>query len=173
MKIMNILTIKFIQTLMKVIFYLKYVDTKGNNFELNGNHEDVEKENDKAQFEAKKLIEMTRRVMESMEVNKNNKENSICNTSINLNSNEYFEEKPIDPNKILKIEKDELKNIVQNNSIQNSRVLEKIKIIKNLEKEIKEKNLLIERLNLKIDKQHEDYKKLLEKFNVNYFLFLV
>jgi peptidoglycan hydrolase CwlO-like protein len=35
-----------------------------------------------------------------------------------------------------------------------------------MEKEIKDKNSLIEKLNSKLDKQHEDIKKLNEKLNV-------
>jgi len=45
--------------------------------------------------------------------------------------------------------------------------LEKIKIIKNIEKELKDKNLTIEKLNIKIDRQHDEINKLNEKLNVS------
>jgi hypothetical protein len=51
-------------------------------------------------------------------------------------------------------------------NILNQRLLEKIKVIKNLEKESKEKSLVIDKLNAKIDKQHDDIKKLTDKLNV-------
>jgi hypothetical protein len=48
----------------------------------------------------------------------------------------------------------------------NGRLLEKIKIIKNYEKEMKEKNTLVDKLNLRINKQNEEIKKLNDKLNV-------
>jgi len=49
----------------------------------------------------------------------------------------------------------------------NSKFLEKLKIIKNLETELKNKNSLINRLNRKNDKQKEEILILNEKLNVN------
>ena len=69
---------------------------------------------------------------------------------------DYSEEKPFDHTKISKIEKDDNKSKNKilfysldyntNLNLLNQRLLEKIKIIKNLEKEIRDKNNLIEKL---------------------------
>ncbi len=48
----------------------------------------------------------------------------------------------------------------------NIKLLEKIKICKNQEKELKEKNDFIGKLQIKIDKQKDEIKKLTEKLNV-------
>lgn len=48
----------------------------------------------------------------------------------------------------------------------NNKLLEKIKLIKNLEKDLKEKNTNIEKMQIKIDKQRDEIKKITEKLNV-------
>lgn len=58
-------------------------------------------------------------------------------------------------------------NSFHNINTLNIRLLEKVKTIKNQEKEIKEKNLIIEKLQIKVDKQKEEIKRLSDKLNVN------
>ena len=78
----------------------------------NENEEEIEKDNFKIQNEAKELIEKTRRMMVSLDAHKlENNENLNLSYSTNLNSNnEYYEEKPVDSGKILKIEKNDSNN---------------------------------------------------------------
>jgi hypothetical protein len=97
----------------------------------------------------------------------------------------YAEEKPIDSSKIIKTEKDEfvkcgfkngltnsnlssnnLMNVNVNVNSLNQRLLEKIRIIKQMEKQLKDKEILVERLNTKIDKQKEEITNLNEKLKL-------
>lgn len=95
--------------------------------------------------------------MENIDVN-----NSI-KFPININY-DLNEEKPIEPPKLIRIEKDDNNpNTKLNFNSLNQRLLEKIKVIKNYEKELKDKNTIIDRLSLKLDKQKEEITKLNEK----------
>jgi hypothetical protein len=104
--------ITFIIKLLKVIVYFDFF-----NFQiLNLDEEDdnLERENGKIQSEAKELIEKTRRMMESLDAHKMSNRESITinssavSSSMNFYNSEYFEEKPIDSTRIIKIEKDEV-----------------------------------------------------------------
>ncbi len=167
--------------------YIYTFESNFNKFYLDNelNNQDLEHENIKIQNEAKELIEKTRRMMETIDAHKFNSDlntinkppfTSISNPSATARSkfSDYFEEKPFDYTKIAKIEKEDNKSKIKsfnldcntNLNLLNQRLLEKIKIIKNLEKEIKDKNNFIEKLNSKIDKQHDEIKKLNDKLNV-------
>lgn len=97
---------------------------------------------------------------------------SIASTNNNVVNDSYEEEKPFDALAITKIEKEESINTINSSQNQinhttitttstkslsntklnsiNNRLLQKIKQVKSLEQELKEKNVLIERLKLKI-----------------------
>ena len=83
-------------------------------FQIDEEDDNLEKENGKIQSEAKELIEKTRRMMESLDAHKMSNRESITinssavSSSMNLYNSEYFEEKPIDSTRIIKIEKDEV-----------------------------------------------------------------
>jgi hypothetical protein len=162
----------------------------------NYNHfeEDYEMENNKIQKEAKELIMKTRKMMETIDAHRYSsigggdeiltnfesyrggdlKELSQpqYNSAGKAEHTDFQEEKPYDPSMIKKSEKKSEINsrTNNNNSILNQRLLEKIKIIKTLEKDLKDKNSLIDRLNLKIDKQGMEINKLNERLNVFTFL---
>ena len=142
-----------------------------------------QEENFILQHEAKDLIDKTRRMMENLDVHKFNDYELKRNlTSVdksfnkNIPSDDYIEEKPSDYKKIIKVDNSPTNqnNFSFNNTnsnVLNQKLLDKIKHIKILEKEIKEKNLTIDKLNSKLDKQTEEIKKLNDKLNVNrYFL---
>lgn len=87
---------------------------------------------------------------------------------------ENVEELPLEYTTIRKVSKDDRYSLKENSLINengyninsiNQRLLEKIKVIKNLEKELKEKNGLVQRLNSKIDKLNLEISKLNEKLS--------
>jgi hypothetical protein len=114
--------------------------------------------------EAKELIARTKNVMKN-----------LGNMYIKTESDHYHqEEKPFDPGSLPKSEGNKMKtnyNISSSTNMNtlNEKLLEKIKMIKNYEKEIKEKTITIDKLQSKLDKQYEEIKKLQEKLNVNNF----
>lgn len=57
-------------------------------------------------------------------------------------------------------------NNVINNQLLNQKLLEKIKQIKNLERELKDKNSLVDKQNNKIEKQQEEIRRLSDKLAV-------
>lgn len=116
-------------------------------------------ENYKMQKEAKDLIEKTKKVMKNLDQIKSIPHNEDKN--LNIDILKQRELKVFPGRFFFKLEK---KNLQMNI---NDRLLEKIKIIKNYEKELKEKNNLIDKLQLKIDKLSEEIKKSNVKSNVS------
>lgn len=117
----------------------------------------IEKESMKYRNEAERLIQNTKKMMESFEINKS----EILSTKRVTESsyfNTIYDDKPLETKSVIS-EK------VTSSKV-NDRLLEKVKIIKSLEKELKEKNALIDRLNNKLYKQNDDINKLKEKLNV-------
>jgi septal ring factor EnvC (AmiA/AmiB activator) len=116
----------------------------------------IEKESIRYRNEAERLIENTKKMMESFETN------TISNKRVTESSYIITDDKPCEASKIC--DKSSISMTSQANV--NQRLLEKVKVIKSLEKELKEKNTLIDKLNNKIYKQKDDINKLTEKLNV-------
>jgi hypothetical protein len=106
---------------------------------------------------------------------------NLGNMYISTESESHQEEKPFDPVclPITEVNKSKtnlfsvLPSQTTNMNNLNERLLEKIKIIKNYEKEIKDKNILMEKLQIKVDKQQAEIKKLKEKLIVNFIFKIV
>jgi hypothetical protein len=108
-------------------------------------------------MDAERIIENTKRMMESLE--------SHSLSTKRVTDSSYFQ--TIDPCETSKIsDKTIISMYSQGGSKMNQQLLEKAKIIKALEKELKEKNALIDRLNNKVFKMKDDMNRLNEKLNV-------
>jgi uncharacterized coiled-coil protein SlyX len=120
----------------------------------------IEKESIRYRNDAERLIENTKKMMESFETN------TLSTKRVTESS--YFHTIDDKPGEMSRVSDKTNISIASNSSHSNvnQRLLEKVKIIKSLEKDLKEKNSLIDRLNNKIFKQKDDINKLTEKLTV-------
>jgi hypothetical protein len=153
-----------------------------------------EKETQKVTSEAIELLESTKKIMEGFDTKRSNgytasikpKLTVSHESSMNSYNNSYLttipDEKPKDYSKIVKIgDINRDHNIsckiyrlthlalstLNNTENTNQKLLERVKNTKNLEKELRDKNAIIEKLTYRVNKQKETIDNLNEKLNVS------
>lgn len=118
----------------------------------------LEEENKKIKNEAKNLIEKTRKVIEDLELNKikspsfKPKVSFYSTNSRSLSPQNIHVHLPENP--------------TENITLITTKLLEKTKLIKGLERDLKDKNALIEQLHSKLDKKNQEISRLNESLIV-------
>jgi hypothetical protein len=149
----------------KIKTSMKQTHSEGNlsNGEISFNlTPDEDEDSERIRLEARELINKSEKIMQTKF-----KSPIVSERAPSFAQEIFCEEKPAD----LSVKREEFnQNNTQNKntSLLNQKLLEKIKIIKTLEKDVKDKNAMINGLNNKIDKQADEIKKLNEKLNVFY-----